>query len=80
MTKETLRALREEHALTQRAMGALLGYHANYIYRLESGKAPLTRRVGRLVEALLVQRKRARPPRGQERAPAQREERDLGHP
>ena len=74
MAKETFRALREDHALTQRAMGALLGYHANYIYRLETGKTPLTRRVARLVEALLVPRKRARPPRGQERPPAPREE------
>ena len=56
MTKETLRALREEHAPGPARHGGRFWAITRTIFiRLGSGKAPLTRRVGRLAEALLVQ-------------------------
>lgn len=38
MTGHELRTLRERHRLTQKALAAMLGYHVNYIARLERGK------------------------------------------
>lgn len=53
MTGEELRSIREEHGLTQRAIGDLLGYHANYISRLETGKEKITQRFDKLVRYVL---------------------------
>lgn len=53
MTKEELRALRESHGLTQRAMGALLGYTANYIMRLERGHEEMSPRFEKVVHLML---------------------------
>jgi len=57
MTKEELRALRDEHGLTQRVMGELLGYGANYISRLERGDEEITPRFEKLVRAMLRTKK-----------------------
>ena len=37
MTSQELFDLRKAHGLTQKALGAILGYSANYIARLERG-------------------------------------------
>jgi transcriptional regulator with XRE-family HTH domain len=57
MTKEELKELREAHGLTQRAMGEMLGYHANYVSRLERGDVPITARLEKLLRSVLGQRK-----------------------
>jgi transcriptional regulator with XRE-family HTH domain len=57
MTAQDLKELRESHELTQRAMGELLGYNANYIYRLESGKEKITQRFEKLVRSIIGQKK-----------------------
>ena len=53
MTTQELRELRREHGLSQAGLAAKLGYHANYIYRLESGKIPITQKFEKLVHAVL---------------------------
>jgi transcriptional regulator with XRE-family HTH domain len=57
MTKEELRNLRAQHGLTQHAMGALLGYTANYISRLERGDETITQRFEKLIHSLLRDKK-----------------------
>ena len=57
MNGEELKALRDAHGLTQRTMGELLGYGANYIYRLENDKVPITPRFEKLLRAVIGQRK-----------------------
>lgn len=57
MTGQDLKALRDFHGLTQRALGEILGYTANYIYRLERGKEPMTRRAEKLVRIVLKRKK-----------------------
>jgi transcriptional regulator with XRE-family HTH domain len=57
MTAQELKDLRQAHGLTQRAMGELLGYGANYIYRLENDKEKITQRFEKLVRSVLRQRK-----------------------
>ena len=62
MTGEELRKLREEHGLTQKALGELLGYTGNYIYRLEKGGGSkedlgMTKRFEKLVRAILGRKK-----------------------
>lgn len=57
MTKEELKKLREDHALTQRAMGELLGYTANYISRLERGDEAITQRLEKYVRSMLRHKK-----------------------
>jgi len=57
MTSENLKELREAHGLTQRAMGELLGYTANYISRLERGDETITNRFEKLVRSVLKQKK-----------------------
>lgn len=57
MTGEDLRTLRTAHTLTQRQMGLLLGYTANYVARLERGDAPITARFATLVRHVLGQRR-----------------------
>lgn len=61
MTPAELKKLRKEHGLTQRALGELLGYSANFIARLESEegrwKAPITQRFEKLVRSMLGTRK-----------------------
>jgi len=57
MTAQELKDLRQAHELTQRAMGELLGYGANYIYRLESGREKITQRFEKLVRSVFGQRK-----------------------
>jgi transcriptional regulator with XRE-family HTH domain len=57
MTGDQLRTLREAHKLTQKALGAILGYGANYIARLERGVEngkPLlmTPRCAKMIQAL----------------------------
>ena len=54
MTGQELRAIRCAHHLSQAAFGNILGYHKNYIYRLERGEelsAPIqiTQRFEKLV-------------------------------
>ena len=58
VTKETLRALREAHQLTQRALGELLGYTANYISRLERGDEAISPKFARLLRSMLGNRKK----------------------
>lgn len=57
MLPHELKELRHEHKLTQKAMGALLGYGANYIYRLETGKEKITHRFEKLVGSILGQKR-----------------------
>ena len=57
MTAQEIKELREAHGLTQRAMGELLGYGANYIYRLEKGQVPITPRFEKLIRSIIGQRK-----------------------
>jgi len=57
MTKEELYAIRKAHGLTQRAIGELLGYHVNYISRLERGDETITARFEKLVRSILGQKK-----------------------
>lgn len=57
MTKEELRDLRAAHGLTQRALAEALGYHPNYISRLECGSEGITQRFERLVHMMFSQRK-----------------------
>ena len=57
MTGEELKEIRTEHNLTQRALGELLGYHANYIMRLERGHESITARFERLVRNMLGNKK-----------------------
>ena len=62
MTGQELRELRKAHKLTQKALGALLGYHANYIARLErgieSGKPlAITPRCEKMIRSLFSARK-----------------------
>lgn len=58
MTGEELKTIRTEHDLTQRALGELLGYNANYIMRLERGHADITARFERLVRNMLGQKRK----------------------
>lgn len=53
MTPQELKVLRESHHLTQRAIGELLGYTANYISRLERGDETITHRFEKLVRSML---------------------------
>ncbi len=53
MTPQELVQRRQRARLTQKALGALLGYHANYIARLERGEEPITPRFLRLFQALV---------------------------
>lgn len=57
MTKEELKELRESHGLTQRAMGELLGYTANYISRLERGDESINNRFEKLLRSVLRPKK-----------------------
>lgn len=62
MNAEELRNLRNEHGLTQRAMGELLGYTANYISRLERGDEEITQRFEKLVRSVLRTKKMKKSP------------------
>jgi predicted transcriptional regulator len=53
MTPQDLSQRRQRAHLTQKALGELLGYHANYIARLERGEEPITPRFRRLFQALV---------------------------
>jgi len=57
VTKEELKELRESHGLTQRAMGELLGYTANYISRLERGDESINNRFEKLLRSVLRPKK-----------------------
>jgi transcriptional regulator with XRE-family HTH domain len=57
MTPGELRHIRKEHDLTQRQMGELLGYTANYISRLERGEVPITQRLEKLLRNVIFQRR-----------------------
>jgi transcriptional regulator with XRE-family HTH domain len=57
MTSEDFKTLRETHGLTQRAMGELLGYTANYVSRLERGEEPITARCEKFIRAILRPKK-----------------------
>lgn len=57
MTPIELRELREAHDLTQKAIGELLGYTANYISRLERGDEAITQRFEKLARSVLKNRK-----------------------
>lgn len=57
MTGEELKEIRTDHNLTQRALGELLGYNANYIMRLERGHESITQRFERLVRNMLGNKK-----------------------
>ena len=63
MTKENLRDLREAHQLTQRALGELLGYTANYISRLERGDEEISPKFEKLVRSMLGRRKKSAQPK-----------------
>lgn len=53
MSPRELKALRKSRQLTQRAIGELLGYTANYISRLERGDEDITQRFEKLVRSIL---------------------------
>jgi hypothetical protein len=53
MTGQELREFREDHHLTQKLLGELLGYHTNYISRLERDDEPITERFVKLLIATL---------------------------
>jgi len=53
MTGEELEAIRTTHKLTRPQLGNLLGYHANYIYRLERQGLPITQRLEKFIVAML---------------------------
>lgn len=57
MTPLELRQIRKDHDLTQRQIGELLGYTANYISRLECGKEIITPRFEKLVRNVILQRR-----------------------
>jgi transcriptional regulator with XRE-family HTH domain len=57
MTKEELWTLRTTHGLTQRALAELLGYHPNYVARLERGEKVITQRFEKLIRLLLGRKK-----------------------
>jgi len=63
VTKENLRALREAHQLTQRALAELLGYTPNYISRLERGDEAISPKFERLVRSMLGTRKKIAQPK-----------------
>ena len=57
MTGEQLREIREKLGLTQDKMAEALGFSGkNYVYRMEKGDAPITKRTEKLVQALVAQR------------------------
>lgn len=59
MTKAEFKALRESHALTQRALADLLGYHPNHISRLENdASVHITPRIERMVRRALGGKKK----------------------
>ncbi len=60
MTHKELRQIRDEHDLTQRELGELLGYNANYIARLERGEAPITKRLEKMLRAFFSTQTRRR--------------------
>ena len=41
MTGAELKKIRIDHKLTRPALAAIIGYNANYLYRLEQGKEDL---------------------------------------
>ncbi|WP_088006577.1 helix-turn-helix domain-containing protein [Indiicoccus explosivorum] len=52
ITKEKLYRIRRVHALTVAQMGALLGVTDGYVSQMETGYAPITRRMERkIIEA-----------------------------
>ena len=53
MNHTELRQIRKDRELTQRQMGELLGYTANYISRLERDDEEITERFERLVRLLI---------------------------
>jgi transcriptional regulator with XRE-family HTH domain len=57
MTPAELRQIRKDHDLTQRQMGELLGYTANYISRLECDQETITPRFEKLVRNVILQRR-----------------------
>jgi transcriptional regulator with XRE-family HTH domain len=57
MTGKELEAIRIHHKLTRPQLGSLLGYNANYIYRLERKDLPITQRLEKLVVAMLGKQK-----------------------
>ena len=58
MTPTELRTLRTEHGLTQRTFAELLGYHVNYIARLERGEWPIIpQRIEKIVRLLFREKK-----------------------
>ncbi len=66
MTGQELHDLRTAHGLTRKALGAMLGYSANYIARLEKGfeksgdgerLIPITPRCEKLIRSFFSTRK-----------------------
>ena len=62
MTGQELRELRDAHHLTRKEMAAMLGYHPNYLARLEKGwenDKPLliTPRCEKVIRAIFSARK-----------------------
>lgn len=53
MTPTELRQIRKDRELTQRQLGDLLGYTANYISRLERGDEEITERFERLLRHIV---------------------------
>ena len=54
MTGRELQELRSKYDLTQKALGALLGYHANYISRLEREDEVITPRFEKFLRSVLT--------------------------
>ena len=52
MTADELRKLRVQSGKTRQSLADLLGYSANYIYLLESGRKPITEELGRRLEKI----------------------------
>lgn len=57
MTPGELRQIRKDRELTQRQLGELLGYTANYISRLERGDEEITERFEKLLRHIIFPRK-----------------------
>jgi Predicted transcriptional regulator with C-terminal CBS domains len=53
MNGKELQELRKKYGLTQKEIAQLLGYHTNYISRLERGDEDITERFEKLLRALL---------------------------
>lgn len=54
MTGAEVRTIRMQHGLTQKGFAYKLGYHVNYVRRMENGHEPVTPRFALMVRLLFL--------------------------